>query len=208
MNLGENIYTFRTVNNMSQGGLANALEVSRQSVSKWENNSAVPELDKLVKMSKLFGVTLDELVNGPAEPNHAANQTHGFHFPPTRIMAGSIMLLFGMVFFLLSIFWGQHLRFGEEIGEFASVCIVLLSISLLATYNHKILAICAIIYMAYAAVAFGIFHVNTLSNYFFLSFTGIVLLVWFLTWGMDASIREGGEEPAAEEAGEKEGQKI
>ena len=189
MNLGENIYTFRTVNNMSQGGLANALEVSRQSVSKWENNSAVPELDKLVKMSKLFGVTLDELVNGPAGPT-PSEQSTGVHLPPTRILAGSVMLLFGMVFFLLSIFWGNHLRFGEEIGEFASVCIVLLSIALLATYNHKILAICAIIYMAYAAVCFGIYHVNTLSNYFFLSFTGIVLLVWFLTWGMDASARE------------------
>ena len=207
MNLGENIYTFRTVNNMSQGGLANALEVSRQSVSKWENNSAVPELDKLVKMSKLFGITLDELVNGPSEPNRSAGAS-GFHLPPSRIMAGAVMLLFGMVFFLLSIFWGQHLRFGEEIGEFASVCIVLLSISLLATYNHKILAVCAIIYMTYAVVCFGIFHVNTLSNYFFLSFTGIVLLVWFLTWGMDANAREGGEMAAVGECEEKAGQKI
>ena len=35
MNLGENIYRFRTEKNMSQGDLADALEVSRQSVSKW-----------------------------------------------------------------------------------------------------------------------------------------------------------------------------
>ena len=201
MSLGENIYTFRTVNNMSQGGLANALEVSRQSVSKWENNSAVPELDKLVKMSKLFGVTLDELVNGPAEPT-LRGQSHGVQMPETRIIAGSIMLLFGMVFFLLSIFWGQHLRFGEEIGEFVSICIVLLSISLLATYNCKILAVCAIIYMSYAAVCFGIFHVNSLSNYFFLSFTGIVLLVWFLTWGIDASERDRAREGTVAEVQE------
>ena len=50
MNLGERIYRLRTERNMSQGDLAEALEVSRQSVSKWENNSAVPELDKLVRM--------------------------------------------------------------------------------------------------------------------------------------------------------------
>lgn len=61
MNLGENIYRFRTAKNMSQGDLAEALDVSRQSVSKWENNSAVPELEKLIKLSQLFGVTLDEL---------------------------------------------------------------------------------------------------------------------------------------------------
>lgn len=55
MDLGENIYRFRTERNMSQGALADALEVSRQSVSKWENHSATPELDKLLKMSELPG---------------------------------------------------------------------------------------------------------------------------------------------------------
>lgn len=64
MNLAENIYRLRTDKNMSQLDLADALEVSRQSVSKWETGTAVPELDKLVKMSKLFEISLDELVNG------------------------------------------------------------------------------------------------------------------------------------------------
>lgn len=68
MNLGENIYRLRTGLNMSQGDLADALEVSRQSVSKWENNSAVPELDKLVKMAHMFGITLDEMVTGVEVP--------------------------------------------------------------------------------------------------------------------------------------------
>lgn len=71
MSLAENIYRLRTEQNMSQLDLANALEVSRQSVSKWETGTAVPELDKLVKMSDLFGVTLDELV-GRASPTPAA----------------------------------------------------------------------------------------------------------------------------------------
>ena len=64
MNLGENIYRLRTDRNMSQGDFAEALDVSRQSVSKWENNTAVPELDKLVKMAEIFHITLDELVSG------------------------------------------------------------------------------------------------------------------------------------------------
>ncbi len=72
MHLGEQIYKLRTERNLSQGDLADALEVSRQSVSKWENNSAVPELDKLIKMAQMFGITLDELVSGqeaaPAAP--------------------------------------------------------------------------------------------------------------------------------------------
>lgn len=62
MNLGERIYRLRTQNNLSQGDLADALDVSRQSISKWETGGSVPELDKLIKLSQLFGVTLDELV--------------------------------------------------------------------------------------------------------------------------------------------------
>lgn len=44
MNLGERIYKLRSVKNLSQGDLAEILDVSRQSISKWENNNAVPEL--------------------------------------------------------------------------------------------------------------------------------------------------------------------
>ena len=64
MNLGERIYKFRTEKNLSQGDLADALEESRQSISKWETNGSVPELDKLVKLSELFGVSLDVLITG------------------------------------------------------------------------------------------------------------------------------------------------
>ena len=64
MTLGNNIYRLRTQRNMSQGDLAEQLDVSRQSISKWEPDGAVPELDKLIKLSNIFGVTLDELVHG------------------------------------------------------------------------------------------------------------------------------------------------
>ena len=62
MDLGGTIYRLRTERNLSQGDLAEALGVSRQSVSKWETGGSVPDLDKLVKLSQLFGVSLDELV--------------------------------------------------------------------------------------------------------------------------------------------------
>lgn len=60
--LGENICKYRTASNLSRSALAQALEVSRQSVSKWESDASVPELEKLVRMARLFRVTLDELV--------------------------------------------------------------------------------------------------------------------------------------------------
>ena len=70
MSLGTTISRLRAEKKLSQGDLSDALEVSRQSVSKWETDASVPELDKLIKLSQLFGVTLDELVTGetPKEP--------------------------------------------------------------------------------------------------------------------------------------------
>lgn len=68
MDLGTTITRLRTQRGLSQGDLAEALDVSRQSVSKWETNASTPDLDKLVKLSQFFGVTLDELVMGDAPP--------------------------------------------------------------------------------------------------------------------------------------------
>lgn len=63
-NLGERINKYRTASGLSQLELSELLEVSRQSISKWETDVAVPELSKLVKMAEIFGITLDELVLG------------------------------------------------------------------------------------------------------------------------------------------------
>lgn len=72
MNLGERICRLRNERNMSQGDLADALEVSRQSISKWETNGSVPDLDKLVKLSELFDISLDELIAGKEKAGQPA----------------------------------------------------------------------------------------------------------------------------------------
>ena len=74
MTLGERICRYRVERRLSQQEVAEKLEVSRQSVSKWETDGAVPELDKLVKLCELFEISLDELVRGekPQEPDAEA----------------------------------------------------------------------------------------------------------------------------------------
>ena len=65
MNLGNNLqYLRRMMNRMTQEELAERMGVSRQTVSKWELDTATPELEKLVELAKLFNVSLDELING------------------------------------------------------------------------------------------------------------------------------------------------
>lgn len=62
--LGERIYKYRSARGLSQLELSELLDVSRQSISKWETDAAVPELSKLVKMAEIFDVSLDALVLG------------------------------------------------------------------------------------------------------------------------------------------------
>lgn len=63
MILADKIIHLRKKYNMTQEDLAEKLNVSRQSVSKWEGNQATPDLNKVLKLSKLFGVTTDYLLN-------------------------------------------------------------------------------------------------------------------------------------------------
>ena len=65
--LGERICKYRTARGLSQLELSEILDVSRQSISKWETDVAVPELSKLVKMSEVFEISLDALVLGKAD---------------------------------------------------------------------------------------------------------------------------------------------
>lgn len=62
MTLGQRIQDLRRAAGLSQEGLGEKLNVSRQAVSKWEADVAVPELDKLIALGRLFGVSLSELL--------------------------------------------------------------------------------------------------------------------------------------------------
>ena len=65
--IGERIYDLRNRNNMSQGNLADKLDVSRQTISKWENNMCLPEAEKLLQLSEIFGVSIDYIMKGDTE---------------------------------------------------------------------------------------------------------------------------------------------
>ncbi len=62
MDFSEKLLTLRKANNLTQEQLAEKLDVSRQSVSKWESGQATPELDKIVALSAIFDVTTDYLL--------------------------------------------------------------------------------------------------------------------------------------------------
>lgn len=62
MKFNEKLIKLRKEMGISQEELGNKLNVARQTVSKWELGETTPEMDKLIKMSEIFNITLDELI--------------------------------------------------------------------------------------------------------------------------------------------------
>ena len=134
MTLGENIVRLRTQKNWSQGDLADALDISRQSVSKWETDASVPELEKLLKLSELFGVTLDELVRGAGAPKAeaaapAAQAVPASFTPQTsseqekrHTIVGTILLGIGAVLLLTCLILAGDLLAGLIYGSPFFLC--------------------------------------------------------------------------------------
>ena len=60
--LERNINYYRRKNKLSQQALSDLLKTSKNSISNWENGVSLPPLEKLIHMSKIFGLTLDEFV--------------------------------------------------------------------------------------------------------------------------------------------------
>lgn len=67
MKIGSNIAALRKKKGITQEELANALSVSAQAVSKWENNSSCPDVSLLTDIADYFGVTVDALLRSGAE---------------------------------------------------------------------------------------------------------------------------------------------
>ncbi len=62
MEFNNKLYALRKQKGLSQEELAHRLNVSRQTVSKWEVGESSPDMEKLVAISELFDISLDELV--------------------------------------------------------------------------------------------------------------------------------------------------
>jgi len=136
MSIEENIYKLRKKNNLSQGDLALKMNVSRQSISKWETGLSVPDLNNIIKLSEIFDITVDEIVkdknineskkvNNKLEDNKKSvekqrNKTLGFIFmavgalisimsifiAPVGVLIGVPIFIFGIEIILIK----RHIR--------------------------------------------------------------------------------------------------
>lgn len=118
MGLGENLQFLRKKDNITQEQLAERLEVSRQSVSKWESDAAYPEMDKILQICELFHVTMDDLVRNDVSLLYIedkADYDKQMDIFSKMIAAGvGIILLGNSLMFLLEGLNMKYLWFCEE----------------------------------------------------------------------------------------------
>lgn len=102
MNFGLNLQNLRKKHNLSQEQLAEKLEVSRQAVSKWENGSSYPEMDKLIMLSELFNIDIDMLIKGnlDTENNEEGRELYEkmYNKFTKMITLGVVLILLGVTF--------------------------------------------------------------------------------------------------------------
>ncbi len=109
MTFGENLQFLRKRSGLTQEDLAEKMEVSRQSVSKWESNSAYPEMDAILRLCDLFSCDMDTLLRGDVSrrfgEDAAAYDQHMNVFS-AAIAAGVGLILGGVTLILLLVALG------------------------------------------------------------------------------------------------------
>lgn len=110
----ERLIQLRQEQGLSQSGLAEALGVSRQAVSRWETGAAMPSAENLFCLSRLYGVPMDELIRGEeAEPEQKTEPPAGTQDAPKEdralrrwraaalVLAAVCILLVGTVVYIV-----------------------------------------------------------------------------------------------------------
>lgn len=117
MKLNDKIFEYRKANNWSQEELAEKLNVSRQTISKWETGKAVPELDKLIALANLFDISIDVLVKEEVDID---NQQNKIDFVEKQ-----------------NGLWNKTLKFFKSKEEFVKKLITAIIISIIIIFGYK-----------------------------------------------------------------------
>lgn len=122
MNFNEKLIEFRKKEGLSQEELGYKLNVTRQTISKWELGQTTPEMDKLVELSKIFGVTVDELTNDKEITNNEVEKIDDMPIndKPQNGSTWKVIMLIIAIFLiagiiLYSVFISKVFNFGKDI---------------------------------------------------------------------------------------------
>ena len=110
MNLGERLFELRKAKSLTQDEVAEKLNVTRQTVSKWETNQSTPDFDKIVPISELFEIGIEELLTGKVKEEKQEKEEEIKEKVPTKqevkeksakVVSGSIFIYILSVAFIM-----------------------------------------------------------------------------------------------------------
>ncbi len=99
MSLGQRLFELRKLKHLSQEEVAEKLNVTRQTISKWETDQSSPELDKIIPICELFEITTDELITGKKEVKEKRLDIEDNKKKRT------IGLIIGILLYFISVVW-------------------------------------------------------------------------------------------------------
>jgi transcriptional regulator with XRE-family HTH domain len=105
MNIGEKLYELRKEKHLSQEEVAEKLDVTRQTISKWETNQSTPDFDKIKPLCELYEITADELLTGERKEktNQSENKQNIKEKRAKGIALGVLTYFVAVVWIMISI---------------------------------------------------------------------------------------------------------
>lgn len=102
----ENLVYLRKKANLSQEQLAESLNVTRQAVSKWESGQSAPDMEKLLLLSDIFGISTDQLLKG-RYPARKEEKKDSSLYTILTFIALAILWLTGLILMIVNLFFNQ-----------------------------------------------------------------------------------------------------
>lgn len=132
MNIGKKIYELRRKEGLSQEEVANKLDVSRQTVSKWETNQSAPDIDKIVPLCDLFNISTDVLLKGVNEQQTINTNDNRKKYTPL-VVSVSVLLYFLSIIWIIIASESFHL---QDDGLLVGVFLLIVGISTALLIYH------------------------------------------------------------------------
>ena len=187
MNLGDRLLTLRKSKQLSQEEVAEKLNVSRQTISKWETDQSTPDFDKIVPLCELYGITPDELLMGKKEGvEEVQNKVYNVKEDPIKKSKKAKGISIGVLLYFAAIAWIMISVPVLRIDPIVSSAVFLL---ICGIASYLIIYVC-IMYRtskvekekkenSLRQQISGIIAIITTIIYLFISF---VTMAWHITW--------------------------
>lgn len=143
MLVGHNLKRAREKKNISQKEVASILNISRQSISKWENNRSFPDVDNLIRLSKIYEISIDELLKNDilveqndTMMNQVKKQLNNYEWLLLLILCIllSLAVPLGLIFVPLILFRNKKNTVYKKLIIFACIICILINIYCLFVY--------------------------------------------------------------------------